>query len=358
VQERNTTNFMKRLRPRFAQVYRMFLTDGQRLSLTMNGVEIRPHDPLMLDEPGTTVEYDQRLDLRYPDPAGGERTESVRVRLVRLPAFSQETNRDKKINYPNQGFYLLRNNREIGFGSWYGVVNEKHPDLNRIRGEIAFSAVLDDLFGVDFTKQSPKFKQSVLDQLRQHLNPEINRLRNQLKAEKRIEADAEVSHDEAEKLIAQKQNLLPKTPIEIEKRERARRETLPEEQGKDPGKEPGMDPTNPPDLPTPSPRTPGRTHSVMGEPPCTFLTASLTPAGPIYTAELANGQFTVLYNRDHAFYERFVLDNRDKPSLRVATDFLIFAMVKAEYGYTDDSTRAVLEDIRATLSSVLRHLLS
>lgn len=84
----------------------------------------------------------------------------------------------------------------------------------------------------------------------------------------------------------------------------------------------------------------------------------MTSAGPIFQPEVNNGVITIYWNRDHAFYERFILDNKDNPSMLVAGDFLVFALAKAELGYTDETTKVMLEDIRGTLSSVMRQLLT
>jgi len=346
VQDKNTTQFAARLVKRFARTYRMFLSSGQPLSLSVNEKEVLPDDPTMLQEDGTTLEYDQNVDVRYTDSEGIEQTEKVRIRIVRLPDLSQDMNRERGINQQNQGFCLMRNNREIGAGHWYGLWGEKHPDLNRVRGEIFFPAALDDLFGVDFTKQSPKFKQSLIDQLKQpHIYPEISRLKKQNATARRTEKDSQVSHAEAEKLIAQKANLLPKTPIEIERRERDKKE-LERKEKDEPGKTRGRG------------RTPKKTHRVPRKLPCRFMTHSMTPAGPIFDAEVANGVITIYWNRDHVFYERFILDNKDNPSMLVAGDFLVFALAKAELGYTEEDTRGMLEDIRGTLSLVMRQLLT
>jgi len=345
VQDKNTTQFADRLVKRFARTYRMFLS-SQAFTLSVNDKEVRPYDPLMLGEEGTRLEYDQNLDVKYPDSAGMDRTEKVRVRIVKLPNLSQDMNRERGINQQNQGFCLMRNNREIGDGHWYGLWGEKHPDLNRVRGEIFVSAVLDDAVGVDFTKQSPKFKQSLIDQLKVHVYPEISRLKNQNAKERRIEKDSQVSHAEAEQLIAQKANLLPKTPIEVERRERDKKEVERREAEAARTQRRG--------------RTPKKTRVVLRRPklPCVFMTESMTPAGPIFQPEVSNGVITIYWNRDHAFYERFILDNKDNPSMLVAGDFLVFALAKAELGYTDDTTKGMLEDIRGTLSLVMRQLLS
>ena len=347
VQDKNTTQFADRLVKRFARTYRMFLSTGQPFGLSVNEKEVRPYDPLMLGDDGTRLEYDQNLDVRYWDSGGMERTEKVRIRVVKLPNLSQDMNRERGINQQNQGFCLMRNNREIGDGHWYGLWGEKHPDLNRVRGEIFVSGVLDDVVGVDFTKQSPKFKQSLIDQLKAHIYPEISRLKNQNAKERRIEKDSQESHAEAEQLIAQKANLLPKTPIEIERRERDKKERErreKEEAAKAQGRA----------------RTPKKTHEVARKPklPCVFMTESMTSAGPIFQPEVKNGVITIYWNRDHAFYERFILDNKDNPSMLVAGDFLVFALAKAELGYTDETTKVMLEDIRGTLSSVMRQLLT
>jgi hypothetical protein len=348
IQDKNTTQFSNTLTPVLARVYRMFISDPKRLAISVNGRTVDPQDPLMLDDPETSVEFDKNLDISHKMDDGTELTEKVRIRIVRLPAYSVEMTRTLKINPENQGFCLLRNNREIGHGSWLGLWEAKHPDLNRVRGEIFFPATLDDLFGVDFTKQSPKFKQSLTDQLKNHVTAEISRLKNLNAKERKIQKDADVSHTEAEKLIKQKANLLPKTPLEIEKRASYQRQERSEDVPKPP-----RDNAN-----TGRTRTPKNTH-VVHEPklPCQFLTESMTPAGPIFDAQMEHGTLKIMWNRDHVFYEKFVLNNKDNKDMVVAVDFLVYALAKTELGYTDEEkTKTMLENIRSNVSSLIRSL--
>jgi len=82
----------------------------------------------------------------------------------------------------------------------------------------------------------------------------------------------------------------------------------------------------------------------------------MTAAGPIFDAEMSNGTLTILWNRDHVFYEKFVLNNKDDKDLVVAVDFLVYALARAEIGYTEEKTKGILMDIRSTVSSLIRSL--
>jgi hypothetical protein len=99
--------------------------------------------------------------------------------------------------------------------------------------------------------------------------------------------------------------------------------------------------------------------------PARFKAASMTAAGPIWHADTEGKTLVIIWNIDHPFYQRFVLENKDNPSMISATDFLVYSFAAAELLYvtdddedTNEDRRALLENIRATVSNNMRQLLS
>ncbi|HVF56516.1 MAG TPA: ATP-binding protein [Pyrinomonadaceae bacterium] len=346
ISNKHITNFANRLRKEVGQTYRNFITSGQR-RFFVNDQEVAPVDPLMLEE-GGVIHSDEQYTVSFTNEQGEEQSDTIRVRVALLPDFGVEGNSARGINIPNQGVYLLRNYREIAEGEMFGLVT-KHNDLNRVRAEVFFPATLDELMGVDFTKQKPEPKQAILDKLKQALLPQFRALRGQVKSQRvRVESD-DISHEEAARLIGQKAHLLAKPKLKVEKRK------SPANQG---GQRTQGDGTR-------TRVNASKTQQKQVNLPAHFQTASMTAAGPIWHADPEGKTLVITWNVDHPFYQRFVLENKDNPSMISATDFLVYSLAAAELVYvaeddedTNEDRRALLENIRATVSNNMRQLLS
>lgn len=343
---KDVRGFANKLRKEIGQTYRYFITSEQR-RFFVNDQEVASVDPLMLEE-GGVIHSDEQYTINFTNEQGEEQSDVIRVRVALLPDFGIEGNSDRGINIPNQGIYLLRNYREIAEGEMFGL-QTKHNDLNRVRAEVLFPATLDELMGVGFTKQKPEPKQAILDKLRQALLPQFRALRGQIKSQRVKVETNDASHDEAARLIGQKAHLLAKPKLRIEKRQ------SPTNQG---GKKTQGDGTR-------TRINASKTQQRKVNLPARFETASMTAAGPIWDAEPEGKTLVITWNVDHPFYQRFILENNDNPSMVSATDFLVYSLAAAELVYVveddedmNEDRRALLENIRATVSNNMRQLLS
>ncbi len=356
LQNKDPKAFSNKLRKELGQAFRYFLW-SEKTAMWINGEPIEPIDPMMkhgdsLDPNRKSQEYSrEKYAIEFEDENGDAVKEQVEVVLYLLPDFGIKGNSDRKIGSRSQGFYLLRNYREIAEGENFDLFT-KHPDFNRFRGEIFVSGRLDDVVGVDFTKQKPNFKQSLEDKLKQSLVPQLQAIRKQLIGQRVTVEDKEnaSSHEEAARQIGQKAHLLVKPKLGGQKTA----------DGGGSGTSKGSNAK--PDKKPISPTLKGKNAVEL---PCKFKTASMTPAGPIWDAKPIGRTLEITWNVDHAFYQRFILDNQHNPSMVTATDFLVYSLCAAELMYNDDDDddtyevrQTVLENIRATLSGNMRQLLS
>ena len=144
----NNNIVARNLKEHLGQVYRVFLASQK--GLDVNGQAVAIIDPLMISE-GAEVQSDEEYEISYVDEEGQQQSDLLRVRVCLLPDFGQDGNRDRGINIKNQGFYILRNYREVAAGETFGQLLPRHNDYNRVRAELYFSAALDELMGVNFT---------------------------------------------------------------------------------------------------------------------------------------------------------------------------------------------------------------
>ena len=127
--------FIGNLAKEVGQIFRYFIKSDVKISI--NGELVEEVDPLHLSENETDIYYEETLKIEEQD---------VKIRLATISS-------SHKVNQTTQGFYVVRNNREIVEGEDLNLFI-KNNELNRFRGEILFNASLDEIMGVNFTKKA------------------------------------------------------------------------------------------------------------------------------------------------------------------------------------------------------------
>src|SRR2546426_5705483 len=155
----NTTQFANTLRKHLGRTHRYFLASG--IEMKVNGETVHAIDPLELDNPNTVLFSDDTFPYEVITATGVTKA-NVRTRIVLIDDNPASGSRvfEKGINH--QGFSVLRNQREILFGSTLTAFT-KHNDFNRMRGEVFFSGELDSEVGIDFTKRDIVLNQALHD---------------------------------------------------------------------------------------------------------------------------------------------------------------------------------------------------
>jgi hypothetical protein len=161
IRNRHTTVFANTLRKHLGRIHRYFLKAGKRI--IVNDEEAMVIDPLELESEGTEIFSDEEYSVTTKID-GRERHDMVRVRIAMIPANVAGGERDVALGLKNQGFYIMRNNREIKAADTLDAFT-KHNDFNRMRGELFLTGDLDSVVGIDFTKREVVFDQSFKDQL-------------------------------------------------------------------------------------------------------------------------------------------------------------------------------------------------
>jgi hypothetical protein len=270
----------------------------------------------------------------------------VRVKIAFLPKVPDKLGEQLpiKINQWNQGFYFLRNNRELAGGKTLDLFT-RHNKYNRVRIELMFSGNLDSEMGVDFAKHSIAPSQPILDKLREEVKGQIESLgKKEEREQPKTEGEA-VSHDSAEKIIANQAKLLITPEAEIEKRQSPKQRELVGKTAREAKKRirEEFDKVH-------------LTKKGMG---VKFLERSMGTGGPIYEADQRGKLIVIEWNSDHAFYKKFVLANKSDEEMVAAADILVYAMATAELKtFNSDENFDMLINFKTVISSNLRTLLS
>jgi hypothetical protein len=335
LKNQNLTVFRNTLRGKIGQTYRYFLTAGTKIYL--NGDLVLPRDPLMLAEKGTEIFSDEKFVITLDNADGKKITDSMRIKIVLLPDFGADGNKERKIGQRGQGFYILRNNREIAEGERLDLFT-RHNDLNRFRGEIFFSGVFDEFMGVNFTKHEIDPNQAIRDKIEALVGGQIRTIRNRIKASRVTAEDKDITHDESEKVINAKSHLLVR-PKSVQGKTTSGNPKV-----RDKTKE-----SNQMDSPT---------EGSFSRANVRFESVTLGASGPIYEAEQVGRVTVIQWNIDHLFYQRFVLERKDDPTLRTSIDFLVYSLATAELTTLNDDNFETIQTIKSVMSSNLRSLLS
>ncbi|MGH6734884.1 MAG: ATP-binding protein [Methyloceanibacter sp.] len=339
---RNTTQFANVLRKHLGEVHRHFLLAGKQISV--NGEPVRTIDPLMLDHSDTDIYSDELYPIELGDGAD-KTTEQIRVRIALIPPdFAAGENRLAKA-LQHQGFYLMRNNRQIQRAATLDYFS-KHNDFNRMRGEIFLSGNLDRYVGIEFTKRTVVFDQSIQDKLGQHLRAQCTAIkrRESGRGVEATSAEQDKFHEQASKAITEKSHLLM-TPKAIVERRAQRTETH--------GRVRPSDEHNGSERKNLS----NTQRSGVAE-RCRFVKQGLGPNGQIFECDLEGRTVVIRWNVEHPFYKRFIVDNQDDGRLVTAVDFLVYSMACAELRERDEDHVEFINNMKAVISANLRTLLT
>lgn len=334
----NTAQFASKLSKDIGRIYRKFIEAG--IEFSVNGREVELVDPLLLSHKETRVYSDEVYDL--PETAAGIKNEKIRVRIALLPDSSSEEAKLNGWNIRNQGFYVLRNNREIASGESLGVFS-KHNDFNRLRIELSFSGRLDNAMGVRFSKDGIKPNQVIADFLVQEIHGQVRSIRSMLQKNKRTDDSSGVDHTGSEAVIAQKAKLLITPEAQIEKR--------------NPRKETHENDSSAP-ISIKDRENFRQTKTSPKGLGARFETAAMGREGTLYEAYQEGKIIVVRWNTDHPFYDRVILANKDSKDIVSAIDYLIFALASSELKNGNDDNIELMANLKSVMSTNLRSLLS
>lgn len=330
----NPSIFAATLAKEIGRIYRKFIEAG--INFSVNDKKVSVIDPLMVGVKGTQIYSDEEYEI--PSRNGRDK---IRVKVAILPDVNEALEKEMKLNIQSQGFYVVRNNREIASGLSLDVF-KKHNDFNRLRIELSFTSNLDNEMGVRFTKDGVSPNQVISDFLKQEIGGQVTSIRKMFLESKKADKSQEIDHSESASVIAKKSKLLITPEKIIEKRgprvSTTDRSAKPDNDGRE--------------------RIPKETRVSSSGLGARFETLSMGREGSMYDCYQEGKVIVIRWNVDHPFYEKIVLVNKDRKDLTAGIDFLIYALASAELKTTNDDNSELISTIKSIMSSNLRALLS
>lgn len=149
------------------------LIEKSLLSITINDSPITALSPILSDlEDGSPGNFYFRFpdaSITYKSPEGLKGTFKLSAAHVGRAMFwsndEKKTyrhflNKSGETNIRDQGLYIIRNNRLITLGGWFGVRSFSHHHAP-CRVILEYSSDSDDLLGIDHTKTKPDFEEGL-----------------------------------------------------------------------------------------------------------------------------------------------------------------------------------------------------
>ena len=358
----STVEGMERnVREDLAEFHRTFLADGK--NVYVNGTEVEYSDPLMMMEESNAVEecgMSEDYGIVEPIVYEGEDGEEVKVEITiaKLPLESiiEQGLKDKyNIGRSTQGFYLVRDGRQIGGGRSLQLYTKTNR-YNYFRGEIRFPSELDDKFGVQTNKSRFSLDPGLRQQLKERLEGILTSLGKEIQKErKNVRADLnkdDVGKESTSERIANSTlgRLRPSgyTPSEedLEEQESEKQRKIEEIEGSDLEEDEKQQRIESIRERFERDRYINKSVEVLG-------------SGDFYTMTHKGSQMDVTLNRDHPFYEQVYQEaEMENPELQVYLDLIVYTLAQTEdMYYTNDDVRRFYSSQRREWSSVMASFL-
>jgi hypothetical protein len=249
-------------------------------------------------------------------------SETIKLRIVCLPKFSDAESKKYRINQPNSGFYIMRNRRQIAGGQTLEGIFTKHNSLNRFRAEIFISGDMDEDLGTSFTKDEIKINDAIRSWIEQTVSPQIAAIRARATKDKVKDLIKRVDHGSSERVIKDRAKLLPSRPTEkIDENE-------------------------------PLGWRERHVEEVM------FEIEQNGRLAPLFTFENLGRKTVISYNAEHPFYATVFDEVSDNKDLTNAIDFLVYSVSAGLSRITTEKTEQLVNNFIVTFSDNLRTLLS
>lgn len=183
IQYNNKKDFVNGLIDYIKTAFWSFIADGKEI--VVNDVVVPSEDPLFRYDGRTQTILNKTVDVDLPNG----KAEKLEIFAVLIPDFGTKMNHNLHINIENQGFYVLRNNREIASAVEIVDVFKKHNDFNRLRIKLNFGPGLDEEMGVNYTKHNISPNRRMISILREELEDKVIEIRKKLKTEQKKRAE-------------------------------------------------------------------------------------------------------------------------------------------------------------------------
>jgi hypothetical protein len=328
------------LRHHIAKVYQRYLDPADKrtkakVEITLNGEKVEPWDPFVTGFSELVAEQEMEVEL----PEGGDATFIVRAFVLpRRDEILDEVQRERaQITNVNQGVYVYRENRLIHDASWLGMfVKEPHGTLLRV--EFSFDHRLDQAFQVDIKKSQILLNPALYDWLKEKFLTAPRRQADSVYREgmkKKVGGKAVGAHTSSNTNIKEKEAQVG-GPTVSDVNASKNEVMLHNSKGEMKLKVPVMGAERPGEV--------------------SVKVSDNVPDGLLYRPVIIDKHRAVEISSRHPYYERVYVPNLERNTTVMGMDSLLWALAVAELDITSSEIADDLEQLRFTVSRMLRKL--
>ena len=327
-------------------VFRQFLWAGK--DIFVNAKKLEATDPINRFEDDTNVLYDGDIEFN------GEKVHIVVAHIDAGKSDLRATKESKagliRIGQNTQGFYVVRNNREIAEAETLGIFT-RHPSTNRFRCEISYDGALDDEFGINFTKNHLVITQGLRDKISAVVLPLLTLVKNQGDRDAKVSKSETIDHKDALAVIKRKGSLLrtknkwnEKHKKPIKKVVTEEDDSAEEENGEEKKKRKRVNARN---------IQPG--NRAM---PADIIEADLGALGVLFDCYFEGNKLVIRYNIRHPFHSQVIAKYSGEKNILTPVDLLVYSLAQEQLTLEEGSERqAALQDAIVSMSNNLRILM-
>ncbi|MDB2283051.1 ATP-binding protein [Halorubrum ezzemoulense] len=357
------STLVRHIKEQIGRVQRHQMVNG--VNIYVNGEEIPIRDPLMMIEGskecqkfGKSEPWSEGTIEFSADGYSGE----IEYKIVILPvgalqSVSRKERTDYGINQDGQGFYLVRNDREIKGGVTLSIY-AKNNDLNYFRCELQFSEDLDTAFGIETNKSRCSLSDRLRPTLEREIGDQIPDIRDRIREIKSENQSSDRdTYDAAEKAFNESSAWMPPNAVAIDQQTRKEQENNADEELQN---------------------IRDKIHEGDGDldylKELEYRLETIKKSeGHVYEFEVAQPSENGFYgyenhgkllktkiNPNHIFYKEIFSDLEDtnNPLDQIYWELFLMAMVKAENEARNEDQKRFFRTLRQNLSSSLSTLLS
>jgi hypothetical protein len=340
--DKTFTKIVNELSHHLSKVYERFLNgfaygNSKKLNIVLNGQNVYPYDPFCLSEPQNQIVADQVIQLEGPNKQKFQFTIKAYI-LPRTDEFSTpNAKKQARINNDNQGFYIYRENRLIKSGSTLGMFT-KDPHFSLLRLDFSFDHNLDDTFKVDLKKSTITLNEETYDHIINNILPAPRRAAEEKyrKGTNRIiQAKTKDIHSGSNVNINEKAPTLEQATIEVVDKDKG--EVVVTNHG---GAFRGQ----------------FTVLTIDENKPIRVVPVDTIESGMLWEPTIVNNNQAVSINQSHDFYKKVYAVNSENANLISALDSLLWALSEAEWSTYNDEVKEHYEDMRISVSKILKKL--
>jgi len=312
--------------------------DTNTVAIYINNERVPAWDPFCQEYACTKLlqSVDVPVELEYKGTKTSFKLEAYL--LPRVDDFpSKKAKLDAHINNDMQGFYVYRENRLIFHGSWLGIcTNDPHISLLRIN--LSFDHTMDDNFDVDIKKSRINLSEEIFDYLSEFIKAPRREAENLYRVG-RTQANTAAgasAHDASNNMIEGKAPSLENSKVEVV--DATKNEvTITNQYGAN-------------SVGTIKISAPTQSGNKR------VIPVNSINDGLLWEPALVDGCHAVNINQSHDYYTKVYAPNLDNQTLITGMDSLLWALAEAEVSTYNEEVRDQYEDMRITVSRILKKL--